>query len=145
MRVIRTSDSAVIIDTTMQATNVPFYTITGLESGKEYRIEVSLVNSGSISVPVVSRLISPYYSEPMTPTLTVSPNESFVEVIVNNPTPTGDRPEVLYNDLYRRRTKSTATMADFIRIAIVPTSSSYRDYSVKSGTSYDYYVVGRTT
>jgi hypothetical protein len=144
VRLIRTSDSAVLLDTTMQANTTPYYTISGMESGKEYRVEVSLVNTGAISVPVVSRLISPYYSEPMTPTIEINAREDHNEIIVVNPTPTGDRPEVVYNDIYKRRTSSTATDADFKRIAIVNTSASYKDYAVKSGTSYDYRVIGRT-
>lgn len=144
VRVIRTSDSAVISDTTMQVNTTPYQSITGMESGKEYRIEVSLVNSGAISVPVVSRLITPYYSEPMTPTLVVSPKDSYVEIAITNPTPTGDRPEVIYNDIYKRRTKVDSTAADFKRIATLNTSATYKDYAVKSGVSYDYYVVGRT-
>jgi hypothetical protein len=144
VRVIRTSDSAVVIDTTMQANTLNTYTIAGLESGKEYRIEVTIVNSGSITTPVVSRLISPFYSEPMVPEVITSLGDSYVEVLVVNPAPTGDRPEVLYNDIYRRRTKSSSLDSDFIRIATITNSASYRDYSVKSGTSYDYKVIGRT-
>ncbi len=144
VRVIRISDSAVIIDTTMQASTSATYDVVGLESGKEYRVEVSLVNSGAISVPVVSRLITPYYSEPMTPTLQVSEKESSIEVTVVNPTPTGDRPEVIFNDIYRRRSSTTATLSDFKRIVTVSNNATYMDFATKSGTSYDYQVVGRT-
>jgi hypothetical protein len=80
----------------------------------------------------------------MTPTIEINAREDHNEIIVVNPTPTGDRPEVVYNDIYKRRTSSTATDADFKRIAIVNTSASYKDYAVKSGTSYDYRVIGRT-
>jgi len=119
--------------------------IDSLESGKEYRIEVSLKNSGGVDVPVVSRLITPYYSEPMTPSLDISQMESYNEIVVINPTPTGERPEVTYNDIYKRRSAVGATAADFKRIATVPNSAIYRDYAVKSGTSYDYFVTGKTS
>jgi hypothetical protein len=144
VRLIRTSDGAVISDSTMQANTTPSYVISGMESGKEYRVEVTLINSMSITTPVVSRLISPFYSEPMVPEVLISLGESYMELVVNNPTPTGDRPEVIYNDIYRRRTKNGSTDADFIRIATITNSATYRDYAVKSGTSYDYKVVGRT-
>jgi hypothetical protein len=144
VRLIRTSDSAVISDTTMQANTTPSYTISGMESGKEYRVEVTLINSSSITTPVVSRLITPFYSEPMTPEVQANIGDSYIEVIAINPTPTGDRPEVLYNDIYRRRTKEGSADSDFIRIGTVTNSATYRDYSVKSGVSYDYKIVGRT-
>lgn len=144
VRVIRTSDSAVVLDTGMQVDTTSSYTISGMESGKEYRVEVSLVNSAAISVPAATRLITPYYSEPMTPTAVISEKDAYIEIIVVNPTPTGDRPEVLYNDIYKRRTKAGSVATDFKRIATITNSATYRDYSVKSGASYDYQIVGRT-
>lgn len=145
IRVIRTSDSVVIYDSTLLAVTGNTKLIDSLESGKEYRIEVSLKNSGGVDVPVVSRLITPYYSEPMTPSLDISQMESYNEIVVINPTPTGERPEVTYNDIYKRRSAVGATAADFKRIATVPNSAIYRDYAVKSGTSYDYFVTGKTS
>jgi hypothetical protein len=145
VRVIRTSDSVVIYDSTLQAVTGNTKLIDSLESGKEYRVEVSLRNSGGIDVPVVSRLITPYYSEPMTPSLDISQLESYNELVVTNPTPTGERPEVIYNDIYKRRTLAGSTAADFKLIATVTNSATYRDYALKSGASYDYFVTGRTS
>ena len=145
VRLIRTADSAVILDTGFQSNTTPSYTISGMESGKEYRVEVTVTNTAGITTPVVSRLISPYYSEPMVPQTQITVGESYIEILVVNPEPTGDRPEVLYNDIYKRRTKSNSVMSDFVKIATITNSATYRDYAVKSGTSYDYYVVGRTT
>jgi hypothetical protein len=144
VRVIRTSDSAVVTDTTMQVDTSSSYTIAGMESGKEYRVEISLVNSASIAVPVVSRLITPSYSEPMTPSAVISQRDSYIEIVTVNPTPTGDRPEVLFNDIYKRRTKAGSVATDFKRIATVTNSATYKDYAVKSGASYDYQIIGRT-
>jgi hypothetical protein len=115
-----------------------------MESGKEYRVEISLVNSASIAVPVVSRLITPFYSEPMTPSAVISQRDSYIEIVTVNPTPTGDRPEVLFNDIYKRRTKAGSVATDFKRIATVTNSATYKDYAVKSGASYDYQIIGRT-
>ena len=144
VRLIRTADSAVISDTTMQANTSNTYTIVGMETGKEYRVEVTIVNSSAITTPVVSRLITPNYSQPMTPSLEITLGEEYVELIAINPVPSGDRPEVIFNDIYKRRTKVNSVDSDFVRIATIGNSSAYRDYAVKSGTSYDYRVVGRT-
>lgn len=144
VRLIRTSDNTVLLDTGMQASTVPSYQITGMESGKTYRVEVTVINSAAITTPVVTRLISPYYSEPMTPTAEINIGDSFIEITVVNPAPTGDRPEVAFNDIYKRRTKAGSVDSDFVRIATVANSATYRDYAIKAGTSYDYYIIGRT-
>jgi hypothetical protein len=128
----------------MQVSGANGHVITGLESGKEYRVEVTVINSASVTTPVVTRLITPYYSEPMIPSLTISQRESHIELVVINPSPTGDRPQIIENDIYRRKSGINAKDSDFIKIATVTNSATYKDYSVKSGTSYDYYVVGRT-
>lgn len=144
LRLIRTADSAVLLDTTMQLTGANGHVLTGLESGKEYRVEVTVINSSSVTTPVVSRLITPYYAEPMTPSMVINTRDSHVELVIVNPNPTGDRPQVITNDIYRRKSGSTAKDSDYIRIATVTNSATYKDYSVKSGTTYDYYVVGKT-
>lgn len=143
VKVTRTSDNVVVSDTTMQVNTTANYTISGLESGKQYRVDVTLINSSSITVPTVSRYISPNYSQPMTPVITVSPNVAYNLVQVVNPTPSGIRPEVLYNDLYRRNTNDPTSQ--WVRIAILGNGAAYWDYAVKSSFAYDYYVVGRTS
>lgn len=144
VRLIRNSDELVLLDTGMQTTTSQTYTVAGMESNRDYRVEVSLINSSSVASEVATRIIAPYYSEPMTPEVTLSSGAEYVLVSIDNPTPTGDRPEVLYNDVYRRKAGVMATDADFIRIGTVITNGSYRDYAVKSNTAYDYKVVGRT-
>jgi hypothetical protein len=144
VKVTRTADNAVVLDTTMQASTVQTYSVPSLESGKEYRVEVTIINSASIQTPTISRLITPNYSQPMTPEAQISQREDHVEIVVVNPVPRGDRPEVTVNDIYKRRTSSKSKATDFKRIATVNNSATYRDFAVKSGVSYDYQIIGRT-
>jgi hypothetical protein len=144
VKVTRTADNAFVLDTTMQASTVQTYSVPSLESGKEYRVEVTIINSASIQTPTISRLITPNYSQPMTPEAQISQREDHVEIVVVNPVPRGDRPEVTVNDIYKRRTSSKSKATDFKRIATVNNSATYRDFAVKSGVSYDYQIIGRT-
>jgi hypothetical protein len=142
VKVVRVSDSAVISDTGMQTTTTANYTVSGLASGVQYRIEVAIINSASITVPTVYRFITPNYSEPMTPQLYLTQYEDFVLVQVINPTPLGNRPQIKYNDVYRR--KSGKNASPWERIATLSPTELYRDYAVKSNTAYDYQIVSRT-
>lgn len=143
VKLVRTADNVVISDTGMQANTTANYTVTGMESGKQYRVDVTLINSASITVPTVSRFITPNYSQPMTPTMTVTPMDSYNLIQITNPTPTGLRPQVLYNDIYRRNTNDANSQ--WVRIATVSNSAAYRDYAVKSSFNYDYQITGRSS
>lgn len=143
VKVVRTSDNFVVSDTGMQVNTTPNYTISGLESGKQYRVDVTLINSSSITVPTISRFITPNYSQPMTPTMTISAMASYNLIQIVNPTPSGIRPQVLYNDIYRRNTNDQNS--SWVRIATVGNGAAYSDYAVKSSFSYDYQIIGRSS
>jgi len=76
----------------------------------------------------------------MPPEITVTPGESYVEVVVTNPTPSGSRPEVVANYVERRLATATA----FTIIAFIAKDGGYQDHAVKSGVQYAYRVRGVT-
>lgn len=141
VKVVRTSDSSVLSDTTMQASTTLSYTIAGMLSGVEYRVEVTIVNSNGQTTATATRLITPSYSDPMTPLVVLSTGENFVLVSIDNPVPTGSRPEVVTNDILRR---DGGTSDEFVRIGIVGHDESFEDRSVAAGKEYDYQVRGVT-
>lgn len=143
VKVYQTSGNVLVSDTGMQASTAQTYVVSNLASETEYRIEVSLINTAGVTVPAVSRLITPNYSSPMVPTLEATVNDTFVEVRVANPVPTGSRPEVVFNDIYRRENGPLSTEEDYIRIGTTNNNGIFRDYSVKSDKTYDYRVIGR--
>jgi hypothetical protein len=141
--VTRTSDGAILSDTTMQASTVGNYTITGLLSDTEYAVQVSIItNAPGTPTVTQTRLVTPSFAAPDTPTVTITPGASTLTVAIGNPTPTGSRPSVLENDLYRRLTGSGAA---FVRVAVLPVNGAYVDHAVASGTSYDYQVITIST
>lgn len=143
VRVIRDSDGLVLSDTTMQASTVGNYTVTGLPSGVKVRVEVSIVTNapGTPTVGPVTRLLTSNYTQPMTPLVSLAQGESYIEVGITNPVPSGNRPEIAYNLVERRL---GGTQDAFVTIAQVLRNVSYRDHAVRSGVAYDYRVRGVT-
>lgn len=143
VRVIRDSDNVVLSDTTMQASTVSNYTVTGLPSGVKVRIEVSIVTNapGTPTVGPVTRVLTSSFNEPMVPTVALSVTASYIEVAITNPVPSGDRPEIATNLIDRRL---AGTQDAFVTIAQVVRNATYHDHAVKSGVAYDYRVRGVT-
>lgn len=143
VRVIRQSDSVVLSDTTMQASAVGNYTVTGLPTDVEVRIEVTIVTNapGTPTVGPASRKVTPSYGTPMTPVALLVADESCIEIAVTNPAPTGSRPQVAYNIIERRPTGSSEP---YLAVGSVGLDGVYRDHAVRSGQQYDYRVRGVT-
>ena len=135
--VTKTSDSSAVSDTGVVTSSAQSVTLAGLLSGVGYTATLSIVTTapGAPTVTAV-RLITPSYAQPDVPTFTAIPQTTYIAITVANPTPTGSRPTVLSNDLYRR---VTGTLA-WVRIAKLATNGSYSDHAVASSVSYDYYV-----
>lgn len=142
--VTRTATNTVSYDSGTVTSTVSNHQVTDLLSGVEYRIEVFIINSAGLNVPVASRLVTSSYAEPMTPSADLTVYEAYIEILVVNPPPTGDRPEVFYNDIYRRESYRLATDADFVRIGTANNNGTYRDFTVKSEQAYDYKIVSRS-
>lgn len=143
VRVVRVSDSVVLSDTTMQASAVANYTVTALPTDVPVRIEVSIVTNapGTPTIGPVNRLLTTSYGAPMTPAVSLTTGESYIEVSIANPTPSGSRPEVVTNIIERRETGSGD---DFEPVAAVGYNGIYADHAVASGRQYDYRVRGVT-
>jgi hypothetical protein len=137
--VIRVSDASVLLDTTMQASTVGNYTVVGMLSDVQYSVQVSIItNAPGTPTVTTTRLVTPSFASPDVPTLTLTPSGSKIIVTVTNPTPTGSRPAVLSNGVYRR---ASGTTDAFVRVAVIVANGTYNDHAVASGKSYDYQIV----
>lgn len=139
VQVIRVSDSAVLSDTTMQASVVGNYTVTGLPDGVPVRIEVSIVTTapGTPTIGPATRLLTTNYGSPMTPIAVLTAGVDYIAVAITNPAPTGSRPATASNAVQRRLTGSGAA---FVTIARVAPNATYNDHAVASKVQYDYRV-----
>lgn len=137
MLVVLTQNGQVILDTGFITSTQTARQLTGLENGQEYQITVWVRNNVDIESSPGQRLLTPNYVEPVTPVLILSHGDSYIEITVDNPDPTAEEPEPQRNDLYRAESGTD----EYIRIASIPNDGIYRDYAVKSGQSYDYYVI----
>lgn len=143
VRLIRVSDSAVLSDTTMQASTATSYTVPSIPSDVPVRIEVSIVSNapGTPTVGPTLRLLTTSYGLPMTPEAVLEVGEAWVDIEVENPAPSGSRPAVVLNYIERRETGSGD---DFVAIGTAAPNGTYRDHAVRSGVGYDYRVRGVT-
>lgn len=69
--VVKTSDSSTHSDSGWVTSTDVTYTVTGMDSGTEYRVEVTIRDTG-VESSTGTRLITPDYSTPDTPSISVS-------------------------------------------------------------------------
>ena len=139
VRLIRVADSAVLSDTTMQASTATTYTVPSVPTDVPVRIELSIVTNapGTPTVGPVARLLTTSYGLPMEPEAALEVGEAWVEITVDNPPPTGSRPATVLNYIERRETGSGD---DFVAVGTAEPNGSYRDHAVRSSVGYDYRV-----
>lgn len=139
VKVVKTSDSSTLSDTGFVASVATSAGISGLLSGSEYRVEVTVRNAGLVDSGTGTRLITPAYSNPDTPTVTLSTPDGggYILVTVDNPVPTGDKPLPSTNQI-RRRVYDSGD--DYQVIGTCAADGTYRDYTAASGVTYEYVV-----
>lgn len=125
-------DSGEVVDSAARTASLTFPTNSRFEH-LQVRVKYSGLWSSWASVRVQVS-----YTAPATPTAVVTSNSptGAVTIAATHPTPTGSQPTVTGFDLYRRTVGDTSTG---IRVAanVAPTSS-FVDWSVASGTAYEY-------
>lgn len=139
--VTRLSDNTVTFDTGMQANTESQLLVSGFESGVQYRIDVTIVNNFNITSPTASRLFITDYSTPMAPSFTTEVGEAWITITIDNPDPTGDRPQVSVNEIWKQRAGKIGET--YKKIAEVGYNGIYTDYAVKSGAGYNYFIRGQ--
>ncbi|HET9234936.1 MAG TPA: hypothetical protein VFP10_12415 [Candidatus Eisenbacteria bacterium] len=134
------SSGATVSDTGWITSTATTHNVTGMTSGVEHRIEVKVRNASLVESGTGTRLITPDYGSPETPTIVVTPSTAggYVEVAVTNPTPTGDRPEVLYNTILRRPVGATLWSV----LGTVDPDGTFLDYHAAAGVEYEYMARG---
>ncbi|HEY9473081.1 MAG TPA: fibronectin type III domain-containing protein [Mycobacteriales bacterium] len=139
IKVVATSTGTTLSDTGFVVSTATTATVTGLTSGVEYRLEVTVKDVNGILSSTGTRLVTPSYTSPEAPVITaVDSGDGYILVTITNPPPQGDEPEISRNDVYRRKAADTM----FERIATVERNGSYKDYTAASGQSYVYKVTG---
>lgn len=142
VRAVRTDTNTVVFNSGfINGPAVRTYTVSGLVSDVEQRIEVIVQDSSDTFSSTAERLIVPSFSAPDQPTIQAAPSESETEgpailVSVTNPTPTGDLPPAGRNDVYRAETGTDL----FTKIGECPPNGEFLDYGVAANTPYDYAV-----
>jgi hypothetical protein len=87
--VVRTDTAAELVDTDWVASTDTTYLVEGMETEVEYEIQLTIRNGAVVETNTATRLITPNYSNPVTPTIVVTPvnSDGYTEVAVGNPPP----------------------------------------------------------
>lgn len=138
VEVIRTDDNTIHLDTGWVVGNPTQYLVTAMLSDVEYRVQVT-VRASLVPSNTAVRLITPHFATPEQPivVLSVATDLEYIRIAVENPEPRGDRPNPNINQIFRR---VHGTDTQFLLVGECPPNSSFRDYSVASGTRYEYKV-----
>lgn len=134
--VVRTDTGAEHLNTGWVTSTNTTYEVTGMASDTEYRVEVTVRDTG-VESNTATRLITPDYDSPEQPVVTTSvhSDDGYILVAVENPAPQGDRPNPTANQIYRRQAGSGEA---WLLVATIDPNASHRDYTAASGTTYDY-------
>lgn len=95
---------------------------------------LSIQNQYGINSSEDSEAVTPAYSGPAQPTIDVTniDDSGYIQIVITN----SDTPD--YNHIYRRLTSESAGNETLIADS-VPVDGVFRDYNIKSGTSYTYF------
>lgn len=139
----KTAGNVLVSDTGWLTSTAVTHLVTGMITDTEHRIEVQVRNGALVSSGVGTRLVTPSYGAPEIPVITVSPQTDlgYTLVSVDNPTPQGDRPEVLENQILRR----VSGDSDWELIGTTVADGSFKDYTATSGVLYAYKARGVAT
>ena len=113
--------------------------VSGMTSGVEHEVRVQVRNAALVQSGIGTRKITPDYSNPEVPTISVTPGDGYLEVVVNNPVPTGDRPEVNTNLVLRRL---AGTSDPWEQVGTCDPDGTFQDHTAASGVTYAYKVRG---
>lgn len=147
VQLTRTDTSAQISDTGWVNGADVTYQVTGLISDVACRVDVTVRDSLDIETNTAARLLTASFNAPDTPTITATTGTlasdddgPHITVTVANPTPTGSRPDVTTNRIYRR-VYTTGTAASWTLVGSAIPDGTYDDYTAAGGTVYEYYAV----
>lgn len=137
--VIRSDTSATLVDTGFVTSTATTYNVTGMLTDVQYQISVTVRNASLVVSGAGTRLITPSYANPEKPTFSTSVMSDHILITVNNPTPTGDKPEVTENQILRR---VNGTSDAYSLVGTTTVDSEFKDYTAASSVTYQYIVRG---
>jgi hypothetical protein len=108
-----------------------------LANNTQYKLRVRIKNADGLWSNWTTITVTVSYTPPAVPVLTITNDETNgrIRIAITNPSPQGTEPNVVSNDLYRRKTGETT----WTRIKTgIPNSGIYDDYAAASGVTYEY-------
>jgi hypothetical protein len=146
VQLTRTDTSSSISDSGWLTGVVTTRLVEGLISDVACRVDVTVRDALAIETNTASRLLTASYASPDTPTITVvegtlasDDDGPHIVITVTNPVPTGSRPDVTTNNIYRRVYDAEASSDAYTLIGQAIPDGEYSDYTAAGGVIYEYY------
>lgn len=109
-------------------------TITySLENQQNYTIELKIKNADGLYSDAAVLNIFVSYTPPAVPDIETVKGNSFIQIYISDPVPTGTQPTVLYHDIYKQIEGESVLIATGIQ-------GEYKDYHVASNENVRYFV-----
>lgn len=139
VRAVRTDTGDTIFDSGyLGGPDTRSYTVNGLLSDVEQRVELLVKDSSTAVSNTATRLVTPSFGAPDIPLLIAQPTEDGGAILiqVTNPEPSGELPAAGRNDIYRTPTGTDA----WIKIGEASVGGTFLDWTAASAVVYDYRV-----
>jgi hypothetical protein len=136
VRVFNSDTGLSVSDSNLVVSTAKTYTVSGLTSDIEYRVEVTIRDSNGQTSGAGIRLITPDFNNPSLPEIDVEPGPGFIEIRVTNPPPSGDNPITIRNQIARKEAGQDDLA--YVVVGECPPNGVYQDWAVASGTEYVY-------
>lgn len=136
VRVFNAETGAAVADSNLVSSTDTTYTITGLASDVDFRIEVQVRDSNSQLSGAGIRMIRPDFNNPSLPEIVTVSLPGRIEIRVTNPPPDGDNPVTVKNQIARK--VSGEPDDSYLAIGECPPNGVYQDWTVASGVQYTY-------
>lgn len=130
---VKNSSGTTVFSKERTSTNKAETITYSLENQQNYTIELKIKNAdGLYSDPAVLN-ISVSYTPPAIPDIETVKGNSFVQINITDPIPTGTQPTVLYHEIYKEIDKEFVLIATNIK-------NEYKDYNVANREVTRYFV-----
>lgn len=130
---VKDSYGATVFNVERNSTNKAETITYDLANQSEYTIELKIKNADGLYSDADTQAISVSYTPPAIPDIATLKGDSFIQINITDPEPTGTQPAVLYHDIYKE------IDGKFVRIA-TNVANQYKDYAVASGENARYFV-----
>ncbi|MDF2534416.1 MAG: hypothetical protein K0R18_573 [Bacillales bacterium] len=132
VKVLNAAGTTIIWEEVKTSTNKAVTIGTNLNNLTSYKIQVAVKNTGLWS-SFANVDISMSFIPPAVPNVGTVKGDAYIQINIQDPTPSGSQPSVLYHEVYK-------DIEGLFVLVATNVMSNFKDYQVKSGETTRYFV-----